>query len=102
MFLQHGRIGRHYWMRVELVSFPQARTPVNAIRRLCRLVHALPPLPRKQWSDAYRREFEIGIQGGEKSCAEWTLDEATLQEVVKLGAQIELTIYSSTVRIHRD
>ena len=65
-------------------------------------MRALPPLPRKLWKGAYVREFDIGIQAGEKSCAEWILDAATLREVAKVGAQIELTIYSSTVRIHRD
>jgi hypothetical protein len=91
--LHDGRRGRLYWKRFTLAGGPKSL--VDAVRRLCRLLDGLPPGAKKLWSDASIREFDIGIQAGERpDSAEWVLDTSVLEDVAKAGARIRVTVYS--------
>ncbi len=96
--LHNARIGRRYWIRVELLrSIP--RSPAEAIRGFCRLIEKLPPAAKKLWKNASSRQFDIGIQAGKKpTTSEWLLDVDMLRDVAKNRAQIELTVYSPVLK----
>ena len=96
--LQEGRLGRRYWIRLELAR-RAPKSPVDAIRRFCHLVSKLPAEVRELWDGASVRELDIGIQAGEEpAAAEWVLDPDALKEAANLGAQIRITVYSPVVR----
>jgi hypothetical protein len=96
--LQEGRLGRRYWIRIELAR-RAPKSPVDAIRRFCHLLSKLPPGPKALWDGASVRELDIGIQAGEEPvAAEWVLDTDAFKEAANLGAQIRITVYSPVLR----
>jgi hypothetical protein len=63
---------------------------------LVQLVRNLPRAARLVWNQAYRRDFNIGIQGGFKPhCYELPLKAETLKLVSSVNARVVVTIYAA-------
>jgi hypothetical protein len=93
--LHHARIGRWYWLRVDL--YRQPRNPIEGIKLFCGLIKSLPLSSKKLWDDAQVREFDIGIQVGlNPSSTEWLLDARTISMMASVNARVEVTLYSPT------
>lgn len=93
-----GRDGRNHWVRL---CFVNPKDPSRAIRRFARLFAKLPKALQRAWHDAVSREFDIGIQAGDKPQAtEWVLDADAIKEAGRLGARVRITVYSPRRRDH--
>lgn len=92
--LHTGRRGRRHWLRLALARDPA--DPSTAILRFCRLVARLPGPARKVWDAAGIREFDIGLQAGNRlPAAEWVVTARALREAAGVGACIRLTVYGA-------
>jgi hypothetical protein len=65
---------------------------------LVRLVKSLPRAARVVWNQAYRRDFNVGIQAGLKPHSyELSLKPETLKLVSSVNARVVVTIYAAEV-----
>ena len=92
-----GRDGRRYRAHFELSA--ANRTSADAlIVGLVRLVKSLPRAARTVWNAAYRRDFNIGVQGGFRPRSyELSLKPETLKLVSSVNARVVLTIYAAEI-----
>lgn len=90
-----GRDGGRYRAHFELSA--ASRTSADAvIVGLVRLVKSLPRAARTVWNEAYRRDFNIGVQGGFwPRSYELSLKPETLKLVSSVNARVVLTIYAA-------
>jgi len=88
-----GRHGRNYGAHFELRASP-GRGADALIVGLVQLVKSLPRSVRTIWNEAYRRDFNIGIQGGlEPRVYELPLKPETLKLVSSVNARVVVTVY---------
>jgi hypothetical protein len=67
-------------------------------RHLAGLVKRLPPAARKHWNHARARDFNIGIQGGQRPFShELSLEAETLKLVADVDGRIVITTYGLPV-----
>ena len=67
----------------------------TAIQSLCKMIAALPELPRHQWNSASFREFFIGYEIGEQPFSyDRHLSCETLSQATALGAGVGFALYS--------
>jgi len=93
-----GRHGNRYRAHFEL-SAAYRKSADTRITGLVRLVKSLPRAARTVWNQAYRRDFNIGIQAGrEPYCYEVPLNPETLKLVSSVDARVVVTIYAAEVR----
>jgi hypothetical protein len=86
-----GRVGRSFHARFAL-SGP--RTAEVAVRRLAKLIDALPRAARKAWDGAKMRVFDVGFQGGMRPhSAEHDLSASAVAAVARLKGSIRVTLY---------
>lgn len=68
----------------------------HAVQGFVRLLKGLPPVARKAWKTATRRDLNIGIKAGvTPEFFETAIGPETLADVATLGARIVLTIYAA-------
>ena len=90
-----GRRGNRYCAHFEL-SASNRKSADTRIIGLLRLVKSLPRAARVVWNQAYRRDFNIGIQAGKTPhCYEVPLNPETLKLVSSVGARVVVTIYGT-------
>ena len=90
-----GRDGRRHRAHFEL-SAANHRTVDALIVAFVRLVKSLPRAARAVWNDAYRRDFNVGVQAGYKPRTfEVSLKPETLTLVSSVDARVVLTIYAA-------
>jgi hypothetical protein len=67
-----------------------------AVRRLLRLVDALPKAARQSWNAARSRVFDIGIQAGMTPSAfeEVALQNTTLAAITQVRGRLLVTVYA--------
>ena len=96
-----GREGKHFVAHFELAS--SFRKDADAlIVGFVRLVRALSPKGRAAWAGAYRRDFNIGIQGGGKPHSfELTLKSETLSLIRAVDANLVVTVYAADQTVSR-
>jgi hypothetical protein len=94
VFVHHvGKVKRKHWARVSRFSYGQ--TADKLTRELCSLIQALPSGPRKLWTGALSREFNVGVQSGLwPHCHEVRLSAGTVALVARLGGTIAFTTYA--------
>jgi hypothetical protein len=85
-----NRFAAHFELR-------RHRTGADAtIAGLVRLVKDLPRTARAAWNQAYRRDFNIGIQGGLKPYSyELSLKPETLKLVSSVNGRLVVTVYAA-------
>ena len=84
----HDRFATH----LELAAQPE--NPEVAIQSFVRLLEQLPPDAKLLWNGATKRDFNIGIQGGNKPPVfECALLPQTLSSIARLGARVVVTVY---------
>ena len=90
----HGnRYGAHFELRA------QHKTADARIVALVNLVKGLPRPARAIWNQAYRRDFNIGIQGGVRPHSyELSLKPETLELVSSVDARLVVTVYATEGR----
>jgi hypothetical protein len=95
-FVLHvGRVGRQYAAYLELAGSSMSMSADLTIRRLVRLVEALPSRHRQAWNGAVRRDFNIGIEAGlEPRSFALRLRPDTVESVVRVGGAIVVTVYA--------
>jgi hypothetical protein len=87
---------RKYRASFELGMNP--RTADSGIRSLARMILALPPAMRTLWDEATVRDFNVGIQSGNRPFSFGsTVRASTVRLVASLGGQISYTVYSPNV-----
>lgn len=92
MVLNSDRIGRKYWLVLELSRSPGS--PTKAVRRFVRLGARLKSRAKAAWA-ASEKEFDIGIQGGfEPDPAEWVVESKAISDAARVGARLRVTVYS--------
>jgi hypothetical protein len=96
-----GREGKQFAAHFELAS--SFRKDADAlIVGFVRLVRALSPAGRAAWAGAYRRDFNIGIQGGGKPHSfELTLKSETLSLIRAVDANLVVTVYAADQAVSR-
>ena len=88
-----GPEGPRYAAHLEL-GFP--KSPDAGIKALVALVRQMSAQAQKLWRNAQVKDFNIGIRGGIKPrYCEFPLHLETLNEVVKLGARVVITVYAA-------
>ena len=66
----------------------------TTIKKLCEMIHDLPPEVRKAWDDAAHREFFAGFRvGDEPFCFTEHLEIETLKAAIRLDAGIGFALY---------
>ena len=92
MVLHSDEIGGQYLVRVE--STAEHRGPDAAIETLCKLLHRLPPSPRKLLDSARKKVFDIGYEGSPKARV-WNVAfrTRTLRRLTELGATFAISFY---------
>ena len=89
-----GRDGRRHRATFELNANPKSGDAM--IVAFVRLVKNLPRSARAIWNDAYRRDFNLGVQAGfEPRSYELSLRPETLKLVSSVNARVVLTIYAA-------
>jgi hypothetical protein len=89
-----GRHGNRYRAHFELAWEP--RSADARIAGLVQLVKSLPSAARVVWNQAYRRDFNIGIQGGfAPRSYELALKPGTLKLAGNVNARVVVTIYAA-------
>jgi hypothetical protein len=92
-----GREKGRYSAHLSLPSYGQSAD--SLIRKLAQLVGKLSPTARRLWRSATSREFNIGIEGGQKPIShEIVLAPKTIQLLAKLDAGIVITTYGNESR----
>jgi hypothetical protein len=90
-----GREGRHYGAHFEL-AYSYGKDADRLIVALVRLVKGLPPIGRQAWAHAYRRDFNIGIQGGLRPRSlELAVKPETLNLIRAVNARLVITVYAA-------
>lgn len=90
-----GREKGRYSAHLSLASHGQSAD--SLMRKLAQLIDKLPPNGRKLWNSSVSREFNIGIQAGQKPLShEIAIAPKTTQLLAKLGAGIVITTYGGT------
>jgi len=90
-----GPHGRRYGAHFELRASPRKGADALIVG-LVRLVKSLPRAARTTCNEAYRRYFNIGIQGGLKPPTyELPLKSETLKLVSSINARLVVTIYGA-------
>ena len=85
---------RRYKASLELASF--SRTADATIRRLAKLIEALPKPARRIWDQAHSRVFNIGIRGGHQPVSrEWLVGMAAVAAVARVRGSIMITVYAA-------
>jgi hypothetical protein len=86
---------RTYRAHLELTRIPS--TPDAMIRAFCALIEGLPKPARHLWTQAKRRDFNIGVEAGTSSRRprEFALSTETLKAAHRLGARIAFTVYAA-------
>jgi hypothetical protein len=88
-----NRYGAHFELRAS-----HRKSADALIVDLVRLVKSLPRAARVVWNQAYRRDFNVGIQGGLKPHSyELSLKPETLKLVSSVNARVVVTIYAAEV-----
>ncbi len=95
LLLYVGREGRRYRAHFEL-SVANRKSADALIVGLVGLVKSLPRAAKSVWNEAYRRDFNIGVQGGfSPHSYELSLKPETLKMVGSVNARVVLTIYAA-------
>ena len=90
-----GGSRRKYEAHVELASSHMGVSADDTIVELTRLIRKLPPVHRKIWNSAQRREFNIGIVAGlEPHSFELRLDQRTLKAMTDVRGVLVITVYA--------
>ena len=98
LVLHVGGSRRKYEAHVELALPRMSMSADDTILGLVRLIRSLPPIQRKIWDSAQRREFNIGIQsGGEPHGFELRIQPQTLKAVSDVGGVLVITVYAPVV-----
>jgi hypothetical protein len=93
------RDGRNHHARFALYS---PGSPDAAIRRLVKVIDALPKPARRLWAAAKDRVFDIGLQGGVRPhCREFQLTGSTVAALKRVGGSILITVYPAEVARRR-
>jgi hypothetical protein len=93
---REGARSRKHVARFELAA--DVNDADSAIRRLCGLIHGLPPDPRALWDAATSREFSIGLQAGARPRSiDFVIEAATIAAVAELNGRISITLYAPIV-----
>ena len=97
LFALHvGRIRGRYRARLELRTQPS--NVDTAIRRMVSAVERLPARLRAGWKGAVTRDFDIGIQAGERPPdTEFTIAQETVRMAGRVGARIVITVYGASL-----
>ena len=93
------RVGRKFHATLETAADPKSAD--SCIRNFAALVRALPPKAKRQWKQAVRRDFNIGIQAQSNAtrlASRFEISAATTQAAAAIGAAIVITIYSPDIR----
>jgi hypothetical protein len=87
-----GKLKRGYVARMELARQP--KTADEAIRKLTALIARLPTSSRRLWNGARIRDFNVGVQSGQKPwCSEFPIRPETLRLAAQLEARVVMTVY---------
>jgi hypothetical protein len=89
--LHVGRIGRTNHLRFAL--FSRSSGPAVAVRRLTRIIQALPAPATREWKNAKTREFDFGFSAGFDAEAAWVVPTEIIASVATVNAQVRITIY---------
>jgi hypothetical protein len=89
-----GAVDRHYGAHFELASY--AKSADALIIGFVRLITGLSRAGRQSWANAYRRDFNLGIQGGLKPRSfELALRPETLALMRRVNARLVITVYAA-------
>lgn len=92
-----GPRGNRYSAHFEL-RHSHGKSADALIGGLVRLVKSLPKAARVVWNQAYRRDFNVGIQAGLKPRSyELALKPETLKLVSSVNARVVVTIYAAEI-----
>jgi hypothetical protein len=81
---------RGWFTTLELARAPS--TPEATIRSFIRLIDKLPARARREWKQATRRSFNIGIEAASAAYVSG-LSARTMKALARLGAGVEITVY---------
>lgn len=100
-FVLHvGGAERKYEAHIELASSHVDMSADDTIVGLVSLIRGLPPIHRKTWDSAQRREFNIGIEAGlEPHGFEFRLRERTWSAIKDVGGVVVFTVYAPDLRM---
>jgi hypothetical protein len=94
VFVLHSGPGSRKRHLLALESSREHRSADAAIHALCAVVESLPPAPRRVWSTAARKEFDVGYElRASERASRFTLRPDTLERVARLGATLAVTYY---------
>ena len=98
LVLREDRWGSRYNASINLADTWQLSAD-QEVRRLVRLVKALPPSARRLWNGAQSRVFDIGLQAGLTPFSHaLTLSQDTVNAVASVKGRITITTYAPESR----
>ncbi len=94
--LCYDHIDGKWTLRFELTLIAPIKPLSNVIRAMTKMIRRLPEAAKHDWNKVSTRMFDIGFESdSNKQVFEDVIGKAEVADIVALGGEIKITIYSN-------